>query len=100
MSLDVSIIVNRLRAHGLLEDAKRIAKEHYTTVDAMLGRSRHPLTTRARHAFWRHVRTVTSMSYPEIGALFDFDHTTVMAGIKKTTGQNRITDARAIMRVI
>jgi hypothetical protein len=60
---------------------ERIANEHGITFAAMAGRSRYPRCVRARHRWWTVVKWSLALSYPETGALFGVDHTTVMNAV-------------------
>lgn len=63
--------------------ARRICLGHGATLDEVLSASRHPRIVRARHRLWMILRDTLDLSYPELGALFDRDHTTIMSGVKK-----------------
>jgi len=45
------------------------------------GKNRTPREVKARQLFWACLREYGSMSYPEIGALVDRSHTTIMHGV-------------------
>lgn len=62
---------------------ERIAREEGVTIGAILGLSRYPRVVKARHRAMAVIRWSTEWSYPEIGRLFNRDHTTVMAGVEK-----------------
>lgn len=62
---------------GLLWLLDGVAHVHDVTVDELLAHNRSPRPTRARHDLWRRLRE-RGWSYPEIGRLVGFDHTTVM----------------------
>lgn len=64
-------------ARGLLWLLDGVAHVHDVTVDELLAHNRSPRPTRARHDLWRRLRE-RGWSYPEIGRLVGFDHTTVM----------------------
>ena len=52
------------------------------SVDEMRGRDRTRFVAHVRHWAMTEVRHRTSLSFPEIGALFDRDHTTVVQGVR------------------
>lgn len=62
---------------GLLWLLEGVAHAYDVTVDELLAHNRSPRPTRARHDLWRRLRE-RGWSYPEIGRLVGFDHTTVM----------------------
>jgi len=37
----------------------------------------------ARHATWATMRRIYNLSYPELGAIFDRHHTSIMHGVKR-----------------
>jgi chromosomal replication initiation ATPase DnaA len=45
------------------------------------GKNRTPREVKARQLFWACLREYGSMSYPEIGAIVDRSHTTIMHGV-------------------
>lgn len=75
-------LAERLRARGLYPLAETAAKKHHVLVGEMLGRGRSPSLVRARADLFVALRHL-GMSYPEIGAMLDRDHTTVMAACKR-----------------
>ena len=62
---------------------RRIAREHECTVEDLYGASRHPTVTRARFRAYAVLRWSTGLSLPEIGLIFNRDHTTILAGVRK-----------------
>jgi chromosomal replication initiation ATPase DnaA len=56
-----------------------VALGHGIEPTLLLSRLRYKTIALARHHFIAVLRWSTMMSYPEIGALLDLDHTTVMA---------------------
>ena len=66
---------------------ERIAAEHGLTFARMASRSRLATTVRARHRWWAATKWSLGLSYPETGALFGVDHTTVMAAVRKVETQ-------------
>lgn len=57
---------------------------------------------RARHCTWYVARSVLELSYPEIGAAYDRDHSTVMFGIQRIAKHMRANAElrRIVERVI
>ena len=51
----------------------------------LMGRNRMQLVAQARNLCFWLLRTHMPMSYPEIGKMFDRDHTTVMAGVRSAS---------------
>lgn len=76
------LITYRLTEIGLLKEVQAIVREHHVTWAQVCSRSRRKRICEARNAAFRFLRGV-GFSYPEIGAIFDRDHSTVIAGVKK-----------------
>lgn len=85
MSIDrtetVEAIVERLTIRGLLELVDAVSIAYVVPREQILGRSRLTSIVAARHAVFVTLRE-TGLSYPEIGALLNRDHSTVMSGCK------------------
>ncbi len=79
-----------LATHSRLLDV--IAFRFDVPVSAIIDHDRHKSPSAARHVFWWVLRLTTKHSFPELGSLIGgaspFDHTSVMAGLR------RISDAR------
>lgn len=71
-----------LERKGLLAAVVSICDEHGVTLDDVMGQRRHKSLMRARQHAWAMIRERTTMSYPEIGALFSRDHSTVIYGVQ------------------
>lgn len=84
----MSILI-RLDAAGCLRLACRLATLYGVTTEALVGRSRHRTPVLARHHLCALVRWSTGLSYTEIGALLDLDHTTIIHAVR--TYEARIT---------
>ena len=69
--------------------AERIAREHVITVAGLLGRSHSATLARARRELWSLVRGSLGYSLPELGRLFDRDHSTILVAIRKREGELR-----------
>lgn len=71
-------------------DAQRVVEQvawRYGMKPALiLGRSRQPNVVRARQEAAWELRKL-NLSYPQIGAVLDRDHTTVMAAVRKVEAQ-------------
>lgn len=61
-------------------------------IEAMLGEMRTRDLVRARHVCWWLLRNETVLSYPQIGEIFDRDHTTIVKGVQS------VGDKRPLMR--
>lgn len=96
----IAAIIAKLVAADVLYVVERHAHCHGTTVADVIGRGRTLAVCAARHAAWAEIRRTTSLSYPEIGALFGCDHSTVMAGIRKARRVVTVTDIAAALRAI
>lgn len=77
-----SRLLAELERRGLGELVDQVATDHFALPHEIVGRTRRPTPTRARHEVWRRLRD-RGFSLNEIGAMFDRDHTTVMIGIRK-----------------
>jgi hypothetical protein len=63
-----------------------VARCYRTSVKEMLSATRAQPATRARQVAMRLIRELTGSSYPEIGARFGRDHSTVMHALAVTDG--------------
>lgn len=77
-------VVSALNKRGLADELDPICRSYATTLEDVCGPSRTQNVVRARHAIWCHLRhrEGSVFSYPELGNLFERDHTTVMAGVR------------------
>ena len=82
----------RIKARGLLNLLRDVSGEFHVPMFEVLGRTRRPTPTKARHEVWRRLRDDHEFSFNEIAALFDRDHTTVMSGIRNARAR-RATQA-------
>lgn len=73
----------RLEALNAMHIAQGIAESHGITVADMLGRSSRSHIARARRQLWTLVRHTLGMTYRDVGALFDVDHTAVHAAVRR-----------------
>lgn len=60
------------------EIISQVAKAHELTVEAVTGPSRKRAVVEARWEAMRRLKAETKLSTPQIGALFNRDHTTVL----------------------
>lgn len=75
----------------LLEMVEDVCRKHGVTLPQVLRRDKHLSVVRARQAIWYAMRNhpERSYSFPDIGRIWGYDHTTVMSGCKihrKRTG--------------
>ena len=52
------------------------------TAEELLGKSRKPIHSTARQAYWRYMQTI-GCGYSEIARMFNRDNVTVMHGIRR-----------------
>lgn len=82
-----AMVIERLRGASLLSLARKIARQHDTTVEAIAGPTdRHANAKRvneARYALWAAIRMQGRFSMEEIGDMFCRDHTTVLYGLRR-----------------
>lgn len=74
-------VAELLDARGLLDHVKAVVKEHHVLLDEVLGRARTAQVAAARRECWIHMKEL-GFSYPEIGRIWNRDHSTVMHAIK------------------
>lgn len=68
----------------ILKLARAIATEHgIVKAECIFSERRHPSIVRARDHLLAVVRWSSGLSYPEIGAIFRMDHTSVMSAIAR-----------------
>lgn len=75
------LLLAKLDARGLLEDATRIALLYGVTVLELMGRRRYRSHVYARQHFWADLYGRGIWSYPRIADLCGYDHTSVYYGI-------------------
>ena len=63
--------------------AEQVARLHRVSFQDMRGHSRVGHLVKARCEAWARIRAETSMSLPQIGAIFNRDHTTILAGVHR-----------------
>lgn len=74
--------------------AESVAHDHGLTFADLAGRSRKKHIVAARYSAIRLVRAVSSMSYPQIGRMFNRDHTTVMHALGVLGRQRKKQEAQ------
>jgi len=79
--------VNRLRAMGIYEDAKKVVARHGAALEDVFTTSRLKHISAARMELMMFIRETFQWSYPALGELFDRDHTTIIAAIQKIKKQ-------------
>ena len=91
---DTGRFVRRLKEMGIFEQVARLIRPRRVSVEALISRDRHKSVSTARHEIMYWIRTKlkyadgTPWSYPEIGKLFERDHTTVMQAYRKVLATN------------
>ena len=69
-----------------------VARWFDVSVKAILGNSRLTSIARARHVAMYLLYKHTQMSYPEVGKLFDRDHTSVLHAVRRVGRYDFITE--------
>ena len=77
-------LVDQLDKRGLLELCDRVCEQRGVTIELVLSHSRRRAIVWARHELWALCRDLEgrNLSYPDLGELFDRDHTTIICGIR------------------
>jgi hypothetical protein len=65
------------------EYVARVAKSHAVSLQAVMSTARHPAVCRARDQAMAVLRWTCNYSFPELGAMFGRDHTSVMAAVER-----------------
>lgn len=65
------------------------------SVTELMGKERTRRVAWARQDCWREIYANTRMSLPEIGRMFDRDHTTVLFGIRRSEQRRREVEGQA-----
>lgn len=76
-------VLDRLESRGLRGLVDSACAETGISITEVIGRRRFASITRARHMLWFWLYRETGLSYPEIGRIFEVDHTTVLAAVHK-----------------
>lgn len=96
----VDEMIDRLAQLGFYDKLFAIAKDYHATLEEVMGLSREQRVVRARHACWAYLRGLKrggkpSLSYPNIGALFAVEHTTIMHGVSAHHERKRLEEKEA-----
>lgn len=92
---------NFLKEPGTFALVKFAALKHGLRVEDIMGRSRLVNIIRARHeAIWLVKSHRPWMSLPEIGRIFNIDHTTVLHAIRKQCYAHRRVDRHSISEAV
>ena len=62
---------------------ERVLSKHSVDMVEVMGRSRERIVADARHEIWYFMKKLGGLSYPQIGKMFNRDHTTIMNGVNK-----------------
>lgn len=82
------------RAGDVTEAIRCVAKSYMITVSVLLSKDRHQSVAEGRGVLCWLLRTLTDLSYPEIGrALAGRDHTTIMSAVKKCVRRRALEPA-------
>lgn len=79
----VRAIAERLIDRGMFSEVGTIARRHHVCFDDIASRCRTRAVVRGRRAVWHWMHHTIGYSLTEVARLWDCDHTTVMAGIRK-----------------
>lgn len=87
-------VVDAIKSRGLFPILEEVCRRRAVTPIEVCGRRRTKNVVKARHEVWWRLRNRygSSFSYPELGLLFDRDHTTVMAGVRSFAEDNPAID--------
>lgn len=78
----VEVVYGRLHEANLLGFTRSLAQQRGVPLMALIGRRRSPQVSGVRFELWTVLRDTLALSFPEIGMLFDRDHSTVLVGIE------------------
>ena len=84
----VAKFVQRLHGMGIYDDVVRLIKPRGVLVEDLVSRNRHKNIAGARHEIMYWIRKRLNWSFPEIGRLFERDHTSVIAACRKVHQEN------------
>lgn len=76
-------LIDELKQRGLWTLVCSIAKAHFTTPAAVVGRGRLKRNVLARQAVWASLYAMPDYSLTDLGLIFDRDHTTILMGIRR-----------------
>jgi hypothetical protein len=74
-----------------------VAREHQVRVEDMMRPERNTPAAIAREAAWKRLRMETALSYPQIGAMFGVNHSSVYCCVNRPTERKMsvLTKSRA-----
>jgi Bacterial dnaA protein helix-turn-helix len=86
----IRTVARELARHTLHDDEDRtwlhvageVARAEAVTVEELLEHTRSRSLVPARRRFWYELRKATGRSYPELGRVLGWDHTTIMDGVR------------------
>jgi chromosomal replication initiation ATPase DnaA len=81
-SFDVQVEVARLRTANVWQLIESICAAYKVSPFAVTSRNRRKRVSEARQEIWRILKA-DGMSYPELGELFNRDHTTIVHGVQQ-----------------
>lgn len=86
-------IKQNLRSRGFLTLAKTIASDHHLPVEVVLSYRRTKSVMMAKKALYRALRA-HALSYPEVGALLEKNHSTIFFGCLYPSGPDLVLTAK------
>lgn len=85
---DVAKFLRRLEEMGIRQEVALLIRPRGVSLEDLISRNRHKNVSAARHEIMYWIRNKMKWSYPEIGKLFERDHTTVIAACRKMLQEN------------
>jgi hypothetical protein len=76
----VADIIRELETRDLLELARGVARNHYVTLEELVGRTRRSPEAKARHELW-YLLYEQIPSFPKLGEIFGRDHSTILSAV-------------------
>lgn len=80
--------IHRLKEMGVYSEVVDLIRPRGVTIEDIISRNRHKNIAAARHEIMYWIRAKLKWSYPEIGKLFQRDHTTVLSACRKIHLEN------------
>lgn len=78
----VQAIIDRLSLRGFMPLVLDVVESAHASLVDVVGFARQKSVAKARRHIWLRMREQHGLSYPEIGQLFERDHSTVITGCK------------------
>lgn len=75
-------VIRGLRERGLVPLVRNVARVYHVTFRELCGRMGTKRVSQARAALWAELHGM-GFSYPEIGLMFDRDHTTIIHSVQR-----------------